>query len=157
MPLDNFNDFSTPQPKGLAVLQKIALGLEIVLLVVAGIGMFFKLMSFPFADEVIVFSLISLSMIYLVLPILLFSSKKSIEHLFAHFFGIYLCSALISVLFKLMNWPLGYDVASSGWYLSLMIGLLLIFLIIINFKNLEKRKSYLLVGIRFVLVLILIY
>ena len=76
MPLDDFNDFSTPRPSGLAVLQKIALGLEIVLLVFAAIGLFFKIMSFPYADELLVLSYTSLPMIYLVLPILLFKSKK---------------------------------------------------------------------------------
>jgi hypothetical protein len=157
MPLDDFDGLPIPQPTGLVVLQKIALGFEVGLLVLAGIGMFFKLMSFPYADEVIVFSLISLSMIYLVLPILLFNSKKGAEHLLAHFFGLFLCVAFISVVFKIMNWPLGYDVASTGLYFSIPIGLVLAFLTIIYLKKPEKRKFYLLMGLRFVLVLILIY
>ena len=157
MPLDDFNDLSTPRPTGLPKPQKTALLIEVALLIFSGIGMLFKVMSFPYADEVIVFSLIILSMIYLVLPILLFNSKKGIEHLFAHFFGIYLCLALISVLFKLMSWPLGYDMTSSGLYFSITIGLALVFLTVIHFRNLEKRKFYLRMSLRFVLVLILIF
>lgn len=157
MLLDDFDDFSTPQPTGLPRPQKIALLIEVALLIFSGIGMLFKVMSFPFADELIAFSLISLSMIYLVLPILLFNSKKGAEHLLAHFFGIYLCMGFTSVLFKLMSWPLGYDMASSGLYFSIPTGLVLIFLTVIHFKKPEKRKFYLLMGLRFVLVLIQIY
>lgn len=157
MPLDDFTDLSTPRPTGLPKPQKIALLIESALLIFSGIGMLFKVMSFPFADEVIVFSLISLSMTYLALPILLFNSKKGAEHLLAHFFGIYLCMAFTSVLFKLMSWPLEYDMASSGFYFSLSTGLVLTLLTIIYLKKPEKRKFYLHMGMRFVLVLILIY
>lgn len=157
MILDDFEDFSTPGPSGLPRPQKTALFIEFVLLIFSGIGMFFKVMSFPFAGELIAFSLIGLSVVYLVLPILLFNSKTVAEHLLAHFFGIYLCLALMIVLAKLMSWPWGYDMASSGLYLSIAIGLVLIALIIANFKNIEKRKFYLLMGLRFVLALTLIY
>lgn len=157
MILEDFEDFSTPGPSGLPRPQKTALFIEFVLLIFSGIGMFFKVISFPVAGELITFSMIGLSVVYLVLPILLFNSKTVAEHLFAHFFGIYLCLAFISVLVKLMSWSWGYDMASSGSYLSISIGLVLIGLIIINFKNIEKRKSYLLMGLRFVLALTLIY
>lgn len=157
MILDDFEDSSTRQPTGLQGPRKIALLTEGVLCIFSGIGMFFKVMSFPFAGELIAFSLIGLSVVYLVLPILLFNSKTVAEHLLAHFFGIYLCLALMIVLAILMSWPWGYDMASSGSYLSIAIGLILISLIIINLKNIEKRKFYLLMGLRFVLVFILIY
>lgn len=153
MPLDDFTDLSKPKPIRLPRPQKIALLIEVALLFFSGIGMLFKVMSFSFADELIVFSLISLSMIYLVLPILLFNSKKGAEHLLAHFFGLYLCMAFTSVLFNLMSWPLGYDMV----YFSIPTGLVLSFLTAFYFKKPEKRKFYLHMGLRFVLVLILLY
>jgi hypothetical protein len=154
MPLDDFTDLSTPQPKGLAVLQKIALGLEIVLLVFAAIGLFFKVMSFPYADELLVLSYMSLPMIYLCLPILLFKSKKGAEHLLAHLVGIFLFVAIISVLFKLMSWPMGSEMALLALYFSIPIGLTLILLTVVNFKDQGKRYFYLRMGLRFVLVLV---
>ena len=155
MPLDDFNDLSTPRPTGLAVLQKIALGLEIVLFIFAAIGLFFKIMSFPYANEMLIVSFTSLPMIYLVLPILLFKSKKGAAHLLAHLVGIFLFVAIISALFKLMSWPLGNEMALSALYFSIPIGLTLIVLTAVNFKHQEKRNFYLRMGLRYLVVLLL--
>ncbi len=155
MPLDNFNDFPTPRTTGLAVLQKIALGLEIVLLVFAAIGLFFKMMSFPYANELLVLSFTSLPMIYLVLPILLFKSKKWAAHLLAHLVGIFLFVAIISLLFRLMSWQLWYEMVLSTLYFSIPIGLTLIVLTAVNFKHQEKRNFYLHMGLRYLVVLLL--
>lgn len=155
MPLDDFDGLPTPQPTGLVVLQKIALGFEIVLLVLAGIGMFFKLMSFPYANELLVLSFTSLPMIYLVLPILLFKSKKWAAHLLAHLVGIFLFVAIISLLFRLMSWQLGYEMVLATLYFSVPIGLTLIVLTAVNYKDQEKRNFYLRMGLRYLVVLLL--
>lgn len=155
MPLDDFSNLSTPRPTGLAVLQKIALGLEIVLLVFAALGLFFKVMSFPYAGELLIISFTSLPMIYLFLPILLFKSKKGAAHLLAHLVGIFLFVAIISVLFKLMSWPLGYEMTLSTLYFSTPIGLTLIVLTAVNYKDQEKRNFYLRMGLRYLVVLLL--
>lgn len=152
MPLDDFNDLSTPRPTGLEVLQKIALGFEIVLLVLAGIGLFFKIMSFPYSNELLIVSFTSLPMIYLFLPILLFKSKKGAAHLLAHLVGVFLFVAIISVLFKLMSWPFGNEMALFALYFSIPMGLLLSVLAVVNFKDQKKRNFYLRMGLRFVLV-----
>jgi hypothetical protein len=155
MPLDDFTDLSTPQPKGLAILQKTALGLEIVLLILAAIGLFFKIMSFPYANELLIVSFTSLPMIYLVLPILLFKSKKGAAHLLAHLVGIFLFVAIISLLFRLMSWPLGYEMTLFTLYFSIPIGLTLIVLTAVNFKDQGKRYFYLRMGLRYLVVLLL--
>ena len=157
MPLDDFNNLSTPRPTGLAVLQKIALGFEVVLLVLAGIGLFFKIMSFPYANELLIVSFTSLPMIYLFLPILLFKSKKGAAHLLAHLVGVFLFVAIISVLFKLMSWPFGNEMTLSALYFSIPIGLTLIVLAFVNFKDQEKRNFYLRMGLRYSIVVLLLF
>lgn len=154
MPLDDFNDLSTPRPTGLPKPQNIALLIEVALIIFSGIGMLFKVMSFPYADELLIVSFTSLPMIYLFLPILLFKSKKWASHLLAHLVGIFLFVAIISLLFKLMSWPLGNEMALSALYFSIPIGLTLIVLTSVNFKHQEKRNFYLRMDLRFVLVLV---
>lgn len=145
----------TPEPK-LNPVQKIALGFEIFLVVLLALGVLFKVMSYPFSNELLILSMTSLPMLYLFIPILLFRGKKIVDHLFSHLAGSIFAVVLISVLFKWMTWaywPEMYQIALS---VHLLFTLALFFLLITHRNQLEKRKFYFRVVLRVLLMLFLL-
>ena len=81
MALDNINDINQPIKSKLGIFQTIALVIEIALFALLLIGFLFKIQSFPYASEMIILSILGLSGVYFLLPILVFKSQKASGHL----------------------------------------------------------------------------
>jgi len=145
----------TPKPR-LHPVQKIALGIEIGLAIFVVLGFLFKIMSFPFADELLILSMTSLPILYLFTPIFLFRGKKIVDHLLAHLAGLILTVELISILFKWMTWAYWQEMHQIALFLHLLFTAVLFFLLIINHKQQEKRKFYFRIALRFLIILILL-
>lgn len=126
--------------------------MEIFLATFMALGILFKIMSFPFAGELLILSMTSLAMFYLVTPILLFRGKKVVDHLFSHLAGLILLVMLISVLFKWMTWAYWQEMrlAALSWSLPFTVILLVLLLIA---KQPEKRGFYARIALRILVAL----
>ena len=156
MILDNLTDLEQSVKPKRTIFQKIAMIIEIGLCIFLGIGIFFKLESFPYASEFLILSMTSLAGLYMVFPIPLFRSSKIWEHILAHLSGFALAIALIGALFRIESWPYASEMQIMAFFLliPLLIGLSL--LIAINFNDNEKRAFYLRIGLR-CLILFLVF
>jgi hypothetical protein len=156
MALDNINELNQPTKSKLGIFQTITLVLEIALFALLLIGFLFKIQSFPYASEMIILSILSISGIYLLLPILLFKSQKIGGHLLSHFAGLILPIALIGALFKIESWPYAQEMVIMAQLVLPVLVVLLCLLAAINFKEKQRLYLYLRIGLR-VLVLILLF
>lgn len=145
----------TPEPK-LNPVQKIALGFEIFLVVFLALGVLFKVISYPFSNELLILSMISLPMLYLFIPILLFRGKKIVDHLLSHLAGSIFAVVLISVLFKWMTWAYWSEMQLVALSLNILLALILITLIIYT-KQSKKRSFYVRIALRTLISLLLVF
>ncbi len=155
MVLDELKDLEKPAKSKLSIFQNIAAFIEIGLGGLTMIGVLFKVASFPRASEILIIALTSLSVIYAILPILLFKSKKIGGHLLSHAAGLGLFVVLMGALFKIESWPYAQEMIISATFIFIPLVLLLIILSAINFKDKERINFYLRIGLRLLLVLIL--
>jgi hypothetical protein len=156
MTLDNLTEL-TPTPKSkLFIFQKIALGIEISLAIIALIGIFFKTQSWAYASEIITLSFMGLSFIYVLLPILIFRSKEAWGHVLVHVTGLFLFITIISALFRVQSWPYAHEMQIIGRLSIAPIFVLLLLLSAINFQNKERFNLYLNLGLRLIIVSILL-
>ena len=156
MILDNLTDLEQAVKPKRTIFQTIAMIIEIVLGVFLGIGVLFKLQSFPYASEFLILSMTSLAGLYMAIPIPLFRSSKIWEHILAYISGFALAIALIGALFKIESWPYASEMLIVALFtlVPLLIGLAL--LIVVNFNDTEKRAFYLRIGLR-CLILFLVF
>jgi hypothetical protein len=156
MALDNLNDLVTIEKPKWTLFQKIVLGIEIALAFIALIGILFKIASFPRASEMIIISLTSLSVFYVLFPIPLFRSKKVGGHILGHIAGLALFVVLIGALFKIEAWPYANEMYISAIFSFLPMVATLIILMAINFKDIEKRNFYLRIGLRYLIIVLIL-
>lgn len=147
MALDNLNDLNLIEKPKINLFQKLALSIEIALLVL-GIVSFFV---FPtLLPRIIIIILIGSSFLYVFLPILLFKSKTGKGHIFSHIVGLLLFMFFVGLLFRIASWPY----ASEMQIIALVpMVILLILLVIVNFKEKDKLDFYLRIGLRFIIML----
>ena len=115
------------------------------------IGVVLKKASLPYASELLIISLTGLGLLYLLLPILIFRTQKAGGHLLAYFAGLVLSVALMGALFVIESWPYGNEMRISAELALIPLAILLIVLMAMNYKDIEKRKVYLRIGLRFLI------
>lgn len=158
MILDNLDDLNLPVKIKFTWFQKIALGCEIALAFLGFIGIILKLQSSVISSDIIVFSFLSLSALYVLFPIPLFRSKKIGGHILVYVAGFFLFVVIVGILFKIQSWEHNSEMQIiANLSLPPMIFTLLL-LFVINFKDKDKRNLYLRIGLRYLIIwLILIF
>lgn len=156
MILDNLDDLNLPVKTKFTWFQKIALGIEIALAIIGVIGISFKLQSLPRGSELTIISFTLLTLIYTLLSVSIFRSKKTWEHMFSLIAGLILSFCVMGALYNIENWPNANEMHVSAIVASMGIIALLIVLFAKNFK--DKRNLYLRIGLRYLIIwLILIF
>lgn len=94
---------------------KIALGIwNSIQIIILGLGFFFIIQSLPGISRILVSSLLSLSIYYLVLPFTESQKIKSLRFLTLLFFGLGFSILFIGVAFKLNSWAYSFFLLTMG-------------------------------------------
>jgi len=99
------------RPSLLSKFQRAFAIIEILLWGIALVGMLLKYESWEGGSELLILSISTLIMLYLVAPILVFGSNGWRRHLGSHATGIALALAISAFLFKFLRWQGAIELA----------------------------------------------
>jgi hypothetical protein len=150
MAIDDLEELNQPIKTRMTLFQKIVQAAEIVLVILWFISLRFGLGSSDYQADFMMISFVGLSFFYIFLPIFLFRSKKTIEHFAAHFAGFLVFLSIIGTIFRISSWPYAHRMQLIPIYLF---PILVISLILINAKDKDKINFYLMMALRYIVIL----
>jgi hypothetical protein len=111
---------------------------EKILILIAIIGLIFKLMNWPFAGLILTISLTSLSILYIGFSYFLYKKTEKNNIALSIISGVFLSILLNGILFKLMHWPL----AGIQLLLGIMHTAIIFVIAFILFFTSDNLKQY---------------
>jgi hypothetical protein len=136
------------------IFQKIVFGVELLLITIGLLGVFFKVKSWAYANEMLTIGFLGLGFLYLLIPFPLFRPQQVGGYILSYFGGLVLFMILTGELFVIQSWPYAQEMRMASWtFITPLIATLLI-LCVINFKDKTKLYLYLRIGLRLVLALL---